>query len=360
MIARRTNFAVAHWDWLAAFGGFALLAASVLCCFVFAGDPAGDVSAPPPTKAAPEVATFETAALDAALLSAKEPAAMAEIPDTKRSFLASGLRVFCVAGDPASGKKGCGLPIPLGVEKCIYCGVAQKKDEAPTFDTDGDGIPDEVEKKLGLDPADPADAQGDLDGDGFTNIEEILAKTDPADAKSHPDLIDSLRLELPLRQTYTDLVFTGANMTPGGLKLNFRDPKRRADYDRGVYSVYAGSPVGATGFTAKGYERKTRREKMGGGMEKTVDVSEAILRRDRDGKTVALVLDARRTPTDVQAKLVCDRGGASEFLVTPGQEFELKGDRFFVARIDKTPKGAIVSVENKTTGKKRAVSASGN
>ncbi|GAH25596.1 unnamed protein product, partial [marine sediment metagenome] len=36
-------------------------------------------------------------------------------------------------------------------------------------DADDDGMPDWWEKKYGLNPEDPTDAEGDLDGDGFTN-----------------------------------------------------------------------------------------------------------------------------------------------------------------------------------------------
>lgn len=46
--------------------------------------------------------------------------------------------------------------------------------DAPA-DGDRDGMPDAWELARGLDPADPADASGDRDGDGYTNIEERLA-----------------------------------------------------------------------------------------------------------------------------------------------------------------------------------------
>jgi len=47
------------------------------------------------------------------------------------------------------------------------------------WDIDGDGMPGEWEKQHGLDPASPADGNGDLDHDGFTNLEEYLNSLAP-------------------------------------------------------------------------------------------------------------------------------------------------------------------------------------
>jgi pectate lyase len=45
--------------------------------------------------------------------------------------------------------------------------------EAPA-DSDQDGLPDDWERRMNLDPNDPADAGTDRDGDGYTNLEEYL------------------------------------------------------------------------------------------------------------------------------------------------------------------------------------------
>lgn len=44
----------------------------------------------------------------------------------------------------------------------------------PYVDTDMDGMPDDWENKNGLNPKDPSDANGDLTGDGYTNIEKYI------------------------------------------------------------------------------------------------------------------------------------------------------------------------------------------
>jgi len=53
----------------------------------------------------------------------------------------------------------------------------------PYKDADMDGMPDEWELKCGLDPKDPSDASGDLNGDGYTNIEDFINGLDPKAAK---------------------------------------------------------------------------------------------------------------------------------------------------------------------------------
>ena len=54
----------------------------------------------------------------------------------------------------------------------------------PYVDSDRDGMPDEWERQFGLNPNDPSDANGDLNGDGYTNIEKYINAIDP---RSHID-----------------------------------------------------------------------------------------------------------------------------------------------------------------------------
>lgn len=59
-------------------------------------------------------------------------------------------------------------------------------------DSDHDGMPDEWEKAAGLNPSDNTDGATDLDGDGYTNLEEYLNGTDPGRKESaiQPDAGD--------------------------------------------------------------------------------------------------------------------------------------------------------------------------
>jgi hypothetical protein len=55
-------------------------------------------------------------------------------------------------------------------------------------DTDHDGMPDEWEKKHELNPAEASDGSGDLDQDGYTNVEEYLNGTNPREKIDYRNL----------------------------------------------------------------------------------------------------------------------------------------------------------------------------
>jgi hypothetical protein len=75
---------------------------------------------------------------------------------------------------------------------------------ASTTDRDADGMPDDWELANQLDPANPADASLDADGDGSTNLQEFRAGTDPRDPASVLKFTDIamqspvVRLEFPV------------------------------------------------------------------------------------------------------------------------------------------------------------------
>lgn len=58
----------------------------------------------------------------------------------------------------------------------------------PYADADSDGMPDEWELRHGLNPNDPSDAAGDINGDGYTNIEKFIHNIDPAKKIDWTDL----------------------------------------------------------------------------------------------------------------------------------------------------------------------------
>lgn len=78
--------------------------------------------------------------------------------------------------NPAISKTGkCGI---IDSQADVGGWPALKSLAAPA-DTDHDGMPDEWEKRYGLDADDPSDGAKDADSDGYTNVEECLNGTDP-------------------------------------------------------------------------------------------------------------------------------------------------------------------------------------
>jgi pectate lyase len=58
-------------------------------------------------------------------------------------------------------------------------GWPELKSVSPPKDSDGDGMPDDWERRHGLNPRDASDGSADKDHDGYTNLEEYLNGTDP-------------------------------------------------------------------------------------------------------------------------------------------------------------------------------------
>jgi len=356
MISRNSEggFFAAHWDWLVAAAGVAALVVGVVL-FVMAGGGDPDENARAAVdrlksakRAETGVKPVDMAQYERALQFAVKPSTISEIEETGGNFLVSARRVAC---------KFCKKPIHDGTKVCPFCGETQPEPEKVAVDADGDGLPDDWETKYGLDVA-QNDADADKDGDGFTNAEEHAAGTDPSDKNSHPDYFDSLKLVLPLKETVLPFYLRSYMKTPGGMKLEFFDPKRRNDYGKNGYrySVLVGEEIGDTGFTAKSFEQKEKKVKIkGSNVERAVDVSSVTIVRKKDGKELELALDEKRKPVDVQATLEFNRGETKTFIVVPGGMIDLYGSKYKVVEVKNVGKGAKVVLEDLLLGKIRTV-----
>jgi subtilisin family serine protease len=141
---------------------------------------------------------------------------------------------------PRSSGETCeGLPGTLRPNHTFGWGQADALAALAMDDTDADGIPDWWEITEGLDRTTPADSEFDLDGDGFTNLQEFLAGTDPHDAASAFRIVDVTsagavtfttvsnklyRLERASHLASNDWITVTNQLTGTGVPLTVTDP----------------------------------------------------------------------------------------------------------------------------------------
>ncbi|HMP75901.1 MAG TPA: thrombospondin type 3 repeat-containing protein [Kiritimatiellia bacterium] len=123
-----------------------------------------------------------------------------QVPQASKRMMVGDLRVASI---PA------GAPIPFDAAIDPFTRAEQPSVDFDP-DSDGDGIPDSIEVKWGMNPFDPSDALADLDGDGYSNLEEFLAGTDPRDANSFPPPHAKLRLVRTITNPFR-FVFAGVS-----------------------------------------------------------------------------------------------------------------------------------------------------
>ena len=362
-MASKENFFKAHWDWLVAGAGLALLAASAA---LFAGrlgtsPEDGARRCEMRLKAAKPahegVATADMTVFQSVFRTAKSPPSMVDIDPKKGSFLASDTRIVCKAEKDAVGKdgkprKGCGRPIPMESKECPYCGVVQ--DTGITKEEEGVRKMREWSARYGVDIIQHPD--NDTDKDGFTDLEEYEFSEksggtfSPKDADSHPDYLESLFVEGEMKQTFLPFFLQTVSPIPNGWRFNFRDASKKNAYGQAmVYSVLKGKEIGKTGFSVVKYEKKTEERVVPGSkgrMKRKVEIGYVELVRKSDGKKVSAREGERRVPVDKQVTLVFRRGETKHFTVKVGDEIELFSRKYQIVSFGDDPKNPEVKVKD--------------
>jgi len=185
------------------------------------------------------------------------------------------LRVNCIK---------CNRPIPINAEVCPFAGCKAQQPKiisAKTKDSDFDGMPDEWEIRYDL-GINIDDAAQDADSDGFSNLEEFNAGTNPRDETSAPPPVTKLRLikagRIPL-----PLVFGGAQQSKNDMIFMVKNKRTGRD-------AYLRIGDAVEGYKVTGYEQKTNKVSKG-----TFEIEEDVsaLKISKDGKDFRLVIGAK-------------------------------------------------------------------
>ncbi|MBU0715958.1 MAG: hypothetical protein KJ964_11430 [Verrucomicrobia bacterium] len=239
-----------------------------------------------------------------------------QIPAWSNRLMVAELRVRCVK---------CGRPIPVDADVCPFrnCGAQQPAvPKAKTKDSDLDGLPDEWELKYGLNP-NADDALQDDDADGFTNLEEYQAGSNPCNADAHPSFAEKLRV-IKIGRTPMPLSFQGVQrLSTNDVRFLLKNRQLRRD-------TYA-----KLGDTVNGYKLVKYEEKKIKVRKKTFDVDEdvSVLTVSKDNKIIPLTIN-RENQGEIGASLIflVDQ---TKMVVKLGDVIKLKNNSYKIIDIKK-------------------------
>lgn len=131
--------------------------------------------------------------------------------------------------------------------------------------------------KYDLDYADSSVKDQDPDNDGFSNLEEYSAGTDPAQKTSNPPYYTKLRLEKFIAVPFR-LVFTGSPDEGQTFTINSKDLKSRTQF------LQLGDPIEGSPYKVVNYEKKSE---MRDQIER--NISELTIENTETGQKLVLV-----------------------------------------------------------------------
>jgi hypothetical protein len=277
------------------------------------------------TPAHPEAQPVDVTPLEAALNIVRSPSQMA-LGEAVPAMWVPGTRVQCV---------DCRRPIPFQANNCPFCRAEQPVEEGDRHDRDldRDGIFDVWEDKYGLNPKDPTDAGRDLDGDGFSNIEEFLAspQTNPADPDDSPSIVIKLCLQ-SLKAVPFRLRFMSVQKLPnGGRRFSINTPGNSKTYFKKI-----GEDV--EGFVLHAFEPKTERVVRHG---REVDVDVSILTLKRGNKLIGL-MKGKGVQYDEYTCTLLFKADMSTYKLRLSDEFDLQGKRYKLIDIDSATRRVVI------------------
>jgi hypothetical protein len=173
-------------------------------------------------------------------------------------------------------------------------------------------VPNEWLEEFNLPITDADVLTQDPDGDGFTNLDEWMGRTNPTEKELHPPYTFKLNLRSFAEESFP-LIFSSS--IGDTYAINNVDPTKPTQF------LHIGEIVAGTKYKLTGYREKYDIDKYG----TTIDVSELTLEQVETGDQVTLVKEKRATSPESVANFLYTWNGAAEaFAVKKEQEFSLK------------------------------------
>ncbi len=265
-----------------------------------------------------------------------KPIQIANDRTKKVGFFVPEMRIWCVRND-------CRFPLAPDWTKCPICGTEQsaKPIETINADSDGDGMPDEWERKYDLNPQDPSDAALDSDEDGFSNAQEYADGTNPLDAKSHRDFATLLRV-VKVEATVLPLVFKGffmENRDGKQYSFGYKGATLRAKVGDQIANV---NDKIDSGFKLVAINEDAEEVVNNATGLKTKRPTATISRGD---KTFTLSQDKVANDTDYIIVLAKDFGDRGEITIDGGKDFKVGDKVYRVIKADKEALKVVIGCE---------------
>ncbi len=326
---KKSAFLAEHYDKLVLAAALAVLVASLATLLVGAGSSkAESAKFARRIRALEDVERHNVEIIPGLLFAAARD-------DARSSYSMAGTNVaFLVAPERVSCVK-CSQPIPIDADVCPWCSAEQPSETVTvdeTWDSDGDGMPDEWEKKFSLDPFGD-DSVLDPDSDGFSNLEEFQAGTDPKDAKSHPARFAFLRVRSIDVEPFP-FAFNGSKMkgADGEYKFAVKDAKGRDWY------VKKGQELAKTGFSLKDFSSAMEERKTSTGVRKMEIFTLVFVKEDDQ---VVMKAGSKPESSIYKASFVCAKDAEPQVYEAKRNEtFDFDGDTFKLVSVDRKARTA--------------------
>jgi hypothetical protein len=191
-------------------------------------------------------------------------------------------------------------------------------------------VPNEWLGEFGLPITEGDVLEQDADGDGFSNLDEWEAHTNPTDKNSHADYITKLKM-ISLAQEPFRFIFS--SWVGDTYAINTIDHRQPTQFLR------IGETIRGTLFKLVKFKEKNEKSKFG----TEVDVSELALENAENKDEITLTKGKTTTSPESVANFLYTWGGDQRFSAKKGQEFSLKPQTEITYKlIDVQPDKAIL------------------